>query len=339
MTDSPIDSPIWTDIDYHKDGKQTGFLGVPQSTNSAGWATLFVPIIVIRNGEGPTALLFGGNHGDEYEGQVTLLNLARELEPSDVRGRLIMLPALNLPASQSGTRLSPIDGMNMNRAFPGNPQGSVTSQIAHYVATKLMPLADLVIDIHSGGRSMHFLSSVNMHRMSDPTQMNAMLEAGKAWGAPYVFIYKDVAGGGLLPSYAESLGKVTLGTELGSASQFGVGTLKIAADGLRNVLAMRGNLPKHKPASPAKPPQIVASELQNDYVMSPADGIYEPFVELGDSVTAGQLIGQIHFVSQPLWAPQKVKALTDGFVMSRRAFPLTKQGECVAVISRPFDLS
>ena len=205
-------SLIWTEINYEQDGKQTGFLGVPQSTNSAGWATVFIPIIVIRNGQGPTALLFGGNHGDEYEGPVTLLNLAHNLEPSDVRGRIIMIPMLNLPAGMAGTRLSPLDGMNMNRAFPGEPTGTITSQIAHYVSSTLMPLADLVVDIHSGGRSMHFLSSVNMHRVGDTAQMQAMLEAGQAWGAPYVFIYRDVAGSGLLPSYAESLGKVTLGT-------------------------------------------------------------------------------------------------------------------------------
>ena len=329
-------NPIWTEINYDQDGKQTGFLGVPQSTNSAGWATVFIPIIVIRNGAGPTALLFGGNHGDEYEGPVTLLNLAQNLEPTDVRGRIIMVPALNLPASMAGTRLSPLDGMNMNRAFPGEQSGTITSQIAHYVSSMLIPLADLVVDIHSGGRSMHFLSSVNMHRVSDVTQMQAMLEAGRAWNAPYVFIYRDVAGSGLLPSYAESLGKVTLGTELGSASQFGVTTLRTAARGIRNVLALRGLLPNHHVEPPTQQPQIVASELRDDYVMAPADGIFEPFVELGDAVTAGQAIGQMHFMTQPAWKPQQVLAMTDGMVISRRAFPLTRQGECVAVITRPF---
>ncbi len=331
-------NPIWTDIDYEKDGKQTGFLGVPQSTNSAGWATVFVPIIVIRNGAGPTALLFGGNHGDEYEGPVTLLNLAHDVEQADVRGRIIMIPALNPPAVMAGVRLSPLDGMNMNRAFPGDPSGTITSQIAHYVSSTLIPMADLVVDIHSGGRSMHFLSSVNMHRVADVAQMQAILAAGRAWNAPYVFIYRDVAGSGLLPSYAESLGKVTLGTELGSASQFGVSTLRTAARGVRNVLALRGMLPKHRPEPSAQPPQLVASELRDDYVMAPVDGIFEPFVELGDAVTAGQAIGQMHFVTQPAWKPQPVPALTDGMIISRRAFPLTRQGECVAVVARPFIL-
>ncbi len=330
-------SPVWTDIDYDRDGKQTGFLGVPQSTNSAGWATVFVPIIVIRNGAGPTALLFGGNHGDEYEGPVTLLNLARELDPAQVRGRIILVPALNTPAVLNGTRLSPIDGMNMNRAFPGTPDGTLTSQIAHYVAHTLIPRADLVIDIHSGGRSMHFLPSVNMHRMSDPRQMSAMLDAAKAWGAPYVFIYRDVAGAGLLPSYAESLGKVTLGTEIGGASQFGASMLKIAARGVRNVLALHELLPSSERSISDSLPQVIASEERDDYVMAPSDGIFEPFVELGDSIMAGQIIGQMHVVTQPDWTPTPVHARTSGLAISRRAFPLTKQGECLLVVARPVD--
>src|SRR5688572_30066518 len=69
-----VNTQISTDIDYEKNGKQFGMLGVPQSLNTSGWATLFVPIAVVKNGTGPTAVVFGGNHGDEYEGQVTLMN-------------------------------------------------------------------------------------------------------------------------------------------------------------------------------------------------------------------------------------------------------------------------
>ena len=68
------------------------------------------------------------------------------------------------------------------------------------------------------------------------------------------------------------------------------------------------------------------------------DGIFEPFLELGDAVKYGQSIGQIHFVTQPAWPPQPVLVQTEGMLISRRAFPLTKQGECVAVIARPFAL-
>lgn len=326
-------SSLFTDLDFDRDGKQFGYIQAPQSTNTAGWANLFIPLIVIKRGDGPTALLFGGNHGDEYEGPVTLLKLARDIAPERVRGRIILLPALNLPAVQANTRLSPLDGRNMNRAFPGNPSDTITGQIAHFVSSVLMPMADVVVDIHSGGRSMHFLPSVNMHRVPDPRQMNEMVRLAMAWGAPYVFIYRDVAGGGLLPGYAESLGKPTLGTEMGSASQYGPATLKLTYDGVRNVLVEMGVLDDAR-YEPPEPSQIVASELRDDYVMSPASGIFEPLVELGDAVEVGQPVGCIHFVEQPSWEPWVIRAKTAGFVMSRRAIPLTQQGDCVVVVAR-----
>ncbi|MFC1464062.1 MAG: succinylglutamate desuccinylase/aspartoacylase family protein [Candidatus Brachytrichaceae bacterium NZ_4S206] len=326
-------SSLFTDLDFDRDGKQFGYIQAPQSTNTAGWANLFIPLIVIKRGDGPTALLFGGNHGDEYEGPVTLLKLARDIAPERVRGRIILVPALNLPAVQANTRLSPLDGRNMNRAFPGSPSDTITGQIAHFVSSALMPMADVVVDIHSGGRSMHFLPSVNMHRVLDPRQMNEMVRLAMAWGAPYVFIYRDVAGGGLLPGYAESLGKPTLGTEMGSASQYGPATLKLTYDGVRNVLVAMGVLDDAR-REPSEPSQIVASELRDDYVMSPASGIFEPLVELGDAVEVGQPVGHIHFIEQPSWAPAVVRAKTAGFVISRRAIPLTQQGDCIVVVAR-----
>jgi predicted deacylase len=330
-----IDSQIWTEIDFEREGKQLGVLNAPQSLNTAGWANYFIPLAVIKNGDGPTALICGGNHGDEYEGQVALLNLARRLDPAQVRGRLILIPQLNRPAAQAGTRLSPVDGRNMNRAFPGQREDTLTGIIAHYVAHALLPLADLVIDIHSGGRSLQFLPSVNMHNLDNKEQMNEMVRAAKAWGAPYVFIYEDVAGGGLLPSYAESLGKITLGTEMGSASQFSAGMLQLVAEGLENVLRLYGIVPG-EPAPPPANQQVVAAPQRDDYVMAPVSGIFEPFLEMGDPVEAGQPLGQIHSMELPFAPPTPVLARTSGILFGRCGFPLTHQGACVATIVRPF---
>lgn len=332
-----IDSQIFTDVDYDKNGKQFGTLAVPQSTNTSGWANYYLPICVVKNGTGPTALIFGGNHGDEYEGQVTLMNLAREVKPEQIQGRLILIPMLNRPAAENGTRLSPLDGRNMNRAFPGQRNETITGVIAHYVANALIPNADLVIDIHSGGRSAHFMPSVNMHNVANREQMKKMIDAGMVWGASYVFIYRDVGGEGLLPSYAESLGKVTLGTEIGSASQFGKEMLEIAGRGVRNVLKqykiLAGDIEQ-----PASPPQCVAAEERDDYIMAPVSGLFEPFFEMGDQITAGQTIGQMHSQELPFNNPMPVVARTSGMLISRRAFPLTRQGDNVATLVRPFSL-
>lgn len=332
-----VDTQIWTAIDYEKPGKQIGYLGVPQSYNTAGWATQFIPIAVIANGSGPTALLFGGNHGDEYEGPVALTNLVRAVEPADVQGRLIIVPMLNRPAVEAGTRLSPLDGQNMNRAFPGERNGSITSMIAHYVSQVLFPLADLVIDIHSGGRSLHFLPSVNMHEVENPTQMRGMVDAAVAWGAPYVFIYRDVGGEGLLPGYAEKLGKITLGTEMGSAGMFTPEILRITQTGVFNVLRSHGIL-AGSPEPPEQSPQIVGATEQSDYIMAPVHGIFEPYFEMGESVEPGQTVGQLHDVTEPFRTPTPVVAESGGMVMGRRAFPLTRQGDCVMTIVRPYTL-
>jgi N-alpha-acetyl-L-2,4-diaminobutyrate deacetylase len=333
-----IQSLVRADVDFEKEGKQFGNLAVPQSTNSAGWAKRFVPVIVIKNGSGPTAVLFGGNHGDEFEGPVTLMNLARRLQPDQIQGRIILVPMLNHPAIETGTRLSPLDGCNMNRAFPGRPDDSITGMIAHYVSSTILPMADLVVDIHSGGSSTHFLPSVNMHEVADHQQMQKMMDAGQAWGAPYVFIYRDVAGAGLLPTLAEQMGKITLGTEMGSKAQFGVETLNITARGVENVLAWFGILDSTPLSAPAIP-QIVAATEESDYIMSPASGLFEPFYELGNEVTSGDAVGGIHLIEHPEREPIPVLAQTDGMVMARRSNPLTRQGEMVITLVRPYDFS
>ena len=330
-------SLVTTDVDFDATGKQFGQLAVPQSTNSSGWAKYYIPVVSIANAQGPTAVLFGGNHGDECEGPVTLLNLARRLDPEQIQGRVIIVPLLNRPAVLSGTRLSPFDGCNMNRAFPGRPDDTITGMIAHFVSSTLLPLADLVVDIHSGGSSTHFLPSVNMHEVADSEQMRKMLEAGKAWGAPYVFIYQDVAGSGLLPSLAEQMGKVTLGTEMGSRAQFGVETLGISARGVENVLHWAGIL-REKSGVATPEPQIVGATEDDDYIMASISGLFEPLVELGDEVARGDTIGQIHSLEESARAPVAVVAQTSGMVMARRAIPLTAQGEMVMTLVRPYTL-
>ena len=74
-------SPISPTVDFDKDGVQHGFLRLPYSRDDSAWGSVMIPIAVIRNGQGPTALLTGGNHGDEYEGPLALFDLARTLEP------------------------------------------------------------------------------------------------------------------------------------------------------------------------------------------------------------------------------------------------------------------
>ena len=160
-------SLIWTEVDYERAGKQIGFLHLPHSVTRSAYGVIRIPIAVIRNGSGPTLLLMAGNHGDEYEGQIALTRFIGAVDPGAVQGRIIVLPAANLPAALAGTRTSPLDNGNLNRSFPGDPEGGPTAAIAHYVASVLFPLCDALQDYHAGGASLHYLpfASVRLSRV------------------------------------------------------------------------------------------------------------------------------------------------------------------------------
>ena len=91
------DNPIHPTVDFEQDGIQHGFLKVPYSGDDSAWGAVMVPVTVIKNGAGPTALLTGANHGDEYEGPIALWGMTHTLSPDDISGRVIIVPAMNYP--------------------------------------------------------------------------------------------------------------------------------------------------------------------------------------------------------------------------------------------------
>ena len=330
-------SPIHTGIDYHQPhGKQCGHLAIPYSHNLGGWANLQVPLCLIRNGAGPVVLLMAGNHGDEYPGQVAILKLWRELTPADIQGTLILLPCLNPPAAHAATRLSPLDGRNFNRCFPGNPQGTVSEILAHYLSTVLFPLAEYVIDLHTGGRSMGFLPCAHMHLVPDPAQRRRMLRATEAFLTDVTFLYADVAGAGLLPTEAERQGKIVITTELGGGEAVPASVHRLCQSGLRNVLIHCGVL-RGEEQPRARPARWVQALHRDDYRFAPESGLYENCVELGDTVRPGDLLGQLHFLEQPGRAPLRVEAHSAGLLIANRAPSLVGQGDCVACIAHDVD--
>ena len=332
---------LFTSVDFQKPGKQQGFMQVPYSHNLGGWANVMIPITTVANGSGPTVLILGGNHGDEYQGQIAAMKLARELTPEMVTGRIILSPSLNFPAARAATRLSPLDGMNMNRAFPGNPEGNVTSQIAHFLTTILFPLSDVVIDIHSGGRSMEFVPCSHMHLVSDLEQRRKMLAAMLAWNTDFCFLYADIAGSGLLPVEAENQGKLVVTTELGGGECIPASVHRIAQSGLRNVLihvgALRGD--EQTRASLGKAPTVLTQALnREDYLLAPESGVFEVCVELGEHVQKGDTVGHIHHLERPDRQPDTIVAQSNGYLVTMRAPCLTQQGDCVAVIAKQVSL-
>lgn len=137
--------------------------------------------------------------------------------PGDIRGRFIILPMMNLPAFSAGLRCSPIDGANMNRSFPGRADGTVTQKICHYIATELVPQADIVLDFCSGDRRLDFLPFAAEHVLEDKAQKSACMAAMQAFEAPYSVRMLEIDNVGMFDTEVESQGKVFVTTELGGA--------------------------------------------------------------------------------------------------------------------------
>ncbi len=200
-------NPIVPTVPFDEDGKHHGFLRLPYSRDDSAWGSVMIPITVVRNGDGPTALLTGANHGDEYEGPVALQALTRDIDPKDIRGRVIIVPFMNAPAFRAARRTSPLDGVNLNRTFPGRPDGTPTQKIADYFNRTLAPMADFVLDFHSGGKTLDFVPFAAAHRLDASDQEAACIAAMRAFNAPYSMVLLEIDSVGMFDTAVEIPGK------------------------------------------------------------------------------------------------------------------------------------
>ena len=331
------DSPVSCTIDLSAPGKQLGRLQLPKITNTGGWASSFVPIASVAHGKGPTVLVLAGNHGDEYEGQVAALRLVQELEPEQVTGRVVVIPVLSGAASKACTRMWP-SGVNFNRSFPGSPDGPPNEQLADFLTRVLFPLADVVIDMHSGGRTAWFLPCSHMHVVDDPDQRRAMLAGMQAWNSDYHFLYIDVNGSGLLPVEAEDQGKLVITTELGGGGRVPAPVHRLAWSGLTNVLRHVGVLEGEVQtrASLGLPEAVILDGRDPvNYVIAEEDGIFEGLLEPGEAVRAGDRVARLWFPDRPARAPEVLRAPLDGVLACIRAIPATEAGDGAFTLGQP----
>ena len=325
-------SPISATVDFDAEGVQHGFLKLPISTDESAWGAVMIPLTVVKNGEGPTALLTGGNHGDEYEGITSLLKLSSTLKAEDISGRVIIVPCMNTPAVMAGKRTSGMDGGNLNRSFPGDPNGGVTEQIADYFTRVLVPMSDVVLDLHSGGRTLDILPFGASHVLDDKDQQQAALEGAKAFGAPYAMVMFELDAEKLFDTACERQGKVFVATELGGGGTSTPESMAITERGVRNFLIHYG-LVAGEVEMPASGQQYLDMPDARCYVQSQHSGVLELSVALGDAIKKGQPIAHIYDMTRSGTSPVTYYAERDGVLMARRAPALVNMGDTLAVIA------
>jgi N-alpha-acetyl-L-2,4-diaminobutyrate deacetylase len=277
-------------------------------------------------------LLTGANHGDEYEGPIALFNLADELDLAHITGRIVIVPAMNYPAFRAGTRTPPIDKGNLNRVFPGRPDGTVAEKIADYFQRHLLPLADAVLDIHSGGNTLQFVPFAAAHLLPDKAQQTKCVAAMQAFNAPYGMMLGELDSVGMYDTAAEEMGKIFLSTELGGGGSATAATTDIARRGVRNLLMHAGILA----GTPDRGPSIDLDMPSGDcYVASESAGLLEMRVDLGANVRKGDVVARVHGYERTGLAPLESRAALDGILAGRHFPGLVQPGDTIAVVAVP----
>jgi predicted deacylase len=334
MTDQGLGrTHIWTEVEFGRSGKQIGFLHVPHSVSRSAYGNINIPIALVARGEGPTVLLMAGNHGDEYEGQITLVRLVRDLEASDVCGRVIIMPAANLPAALASSRVSPVDGGNLNRAFPGDPDGSPTSQIAYYIDGVLLPMSDAWIDLHSGGGSLDYLPFAALYESDADHELDSRADALlRAFGAPRSVRVTAKPDRRLAAATAHRRRVPYIGGEWGGGGSVDIDGVDFTRFGVLRAMKHLGIVPdlERFGVPVAGVTALMEWAGRDHYVFSEHAGLFEPKVRLGCDVVREQLCGHIHFVDDPGRDSVPVHFRRDGMVICLRHLARVEPGDCLS---------
>jgi predicted deacylase len=322
---------IQTALDFERGGRQVGDLRLRHSNAEKPLGYWPIPAAILAGSPGPTLLLTGGTHGDEFEGPAALMRLVHALDPARLRGRLIVLPALNAPAVARSSRISPLDGGNLNRAFPGDRDGGPTGQIAHFVEQILLPACDAAIDLHSGGKASVFANCSLATRTADKALFGRNLALAQAFGAPFIWILGKYNDDRSLNAAAARQSTPMIAAELSGAGAVDPGATQLAYDGVLRCMRHLGML-EDAPAAQAGARMIeIASPAHTLY--APCDGLFVRLFEPGDATREGAAAGTLHPLFEPERPPLELAFPATGVVLSRGNRGLVERGDMLATIA------
>ncbi|MEW6579153.1 MAG: M14 family metallopeptidase [Chloroflexota bacterium] len=296
--------------------------GVIPVTNLPGGRPLDIPVIVLNGVEdGPCLWVDAVIHGDEPEGTLACHWLAAEVDPSALRGSLVLVPVLNVPAFEAAQRGNPLDtfGYDLNRIYPGRADGYLTERLAHAHSQWLREVASFEISIHSGGA--HSYLSETIFTTTDPQA----IELAKAMGRGWSLILKNIRPSGSPPAVMHEVGKPALTVELGgrpaTSPQDFRRCARVLADGVLNVL-------RHYQMIPGTP--TYAEKWYTGFqhaLLAPASGLFvaEPGLAYQQRMPAGALLARIVDVYGDVLA--ELRTPVEGMIFGLRALPTVQTGD------------
>ena len=309
--------------------KATGFIQAPAGVDAA----LDIPIIVINGSQpGPTLALLAGAHGTEYASIIALMKLAEAADPTTVSGTVIVVPLLNVASFlQKVPHLNPVDGKNMNRLYPGKPDGTQTERALWAITKQVLEKCDYLIDFHGGDldenmRRYSYWPDTGNDRL-DRTSRGMVL----AFGFDHIIIQHNHPTDSRTPGVttatrqAQNLDKPAIAVEAGHAGATPAEDVDALMSGCWQVMRHLKMLPGV--ATPVEHPLWIGRYA---VVTSDRDGVFFPLVVPEAYVKQGTRIGYMtDFFGNKVW---DVTAPLSGVVIYIGAVPSMKKGDNVGYI-------
>jgi predicted deacylase len=297
--------------------KRTGWMVV---SRRPGGGVIGIPWMAVRGvREGPVLAVNGGVHGDEYDGSEAIRQVWAELTPERLQGTWIGVPVVNVPAYEAGNRFSPLDGLNLNRIFPGDGTPTISGMIARCYFREVVLKSSAVLDLHSGGNPLSMLPLVAFSQASKEslalarqTGVEVLWEMPPAWS-------------GALCVAASAAGVPTVTPEIGNDGRLDPKAVARCRQVIMNVMAAMGQVDETEPRPPC-PQQVV----RGSFIPASVGGLFQPVVRLGECVARGRVVATIRDMFGAV--VEEIRAPTDGLVCSYRTIPPILPGDQTVLV-------
>jgi len=281
-----------------------------------------IPFAIVEGAEpGPCLLITAGVHGSEYcsiEAAVRMM----KTPPERLKGTLLVLPILNVQGfRRRSIYVMPEDGKNLNRMFPGNPDGTISEKLAHWLVTSIYPLADAYLDLHGGDLD---------ESLAPFTLFPNGCEKSKALAVAFGLPVAVAAGGeGYTINAAYRIGVPSLLPEVSGNGLWGEETVGQMLAGIGRVMHHLGMIAGPVEAAPQASPEFVTMWVPT----APVSGLWYPNKDLSGPVAAGEVLGEIRDVFGAVLAT--IRSEKDGFILYRLTSLSVNQGEALLGVGTP----
>lgn len=246
-----------------------------------------MPLFVLNGaGEGPTVVITAGIHGSEYVGIAAAMRLAKETDVSQIKGQLVIAPISSMTAyARRAIYIAPPDNKNLNRSFPGDPNGTFAEQLARWIFANLIQRADFYLDLHGGDLNEALVPFSIIKRTANAALNEKAHALAAAFGIPLILAVEDTIKGGTYSSAADA-GIPAVLAEIGGQGLWSDDEVQAMLNGLHRALSHAGVLQVSAPPAPATRVLEEMAWLRSDH-----DGMFYPLCKVGDEVKSGQALG------------------------------------------------